>query len=263
MSYHTSVRADPVCGQCGYCVRGITSLTCPECGSDLREVGIIAPNMRLPTSKHVKALIWTFALPPAAFLISWLALSTVLPFSVKHKMDRRITCGPAYLKVALDAYAWEYPWQPGIMNNPPIHPSKVWLTDRNFNGLIETDLSSGAYHYWWGRGATVSQTSGFNGAAIANWLSGMGANPADPNVRHICDQIYKAVNDMHLGSANLNVPLLDLSGMPAGAVTPATSWTVHDEPNPVMIGVLALCWLIIWIYGFRRIYGRQKITASP
>jgi lipid-A-disaccharide synthase-like uncharacterized protein len=36
----------PVCGQCGYVVRGISSLTCPECGSDLREVGVLAPTRR-------------------------------------------------------------------------------------------------------------------------------------------------------------------------------------------------------------------------
>lgn len=29
------------CGQCGYLVRGISGLTCPECGADLREAGII------------------------------------------------------------------------------------------------------------------------------------------------------------------------------------------------------------------------------
>ncbi|MEM9111381.1 MAG: hypothetical protein AAGC72_15305 [Planctomycetota bacterium] len=33
----------PSCGQCGYAVRGIETLACPECGADLREVGIIMP----------------------------------------------------------------------------------------------------------------------------------------------------------------------------------------------------------------------------
>src|SRR4051812_17324269 len=35
------------CGRCGYDVRGLPTFTCPECGSDLREVGIVsdaAPN---------------------------------------------------------------------------------------------------------------------------------------------------------------------------------------------------------------------------
>ena len=28
------------CGKCGYSVKGLESMTCPECGADLREVGI-------------------------------------------------------------------------------------------------------------------------------------------------------------------------------------------------------------------------------
>lgn len=50
--YHTRRRArqrkirEPVCARCGYLVRGIAQLRCPECGSDLREVGIIAPGPR-------------------------------------------------------------------------------------------------------------------------------------------------------------------------------------------------------------------------
>lgn len=35
----------PACGGCGYDVRGATegAMTCPECGSDFKEVGITAP----------------------------------------------------------------------------------------------------------------------------------------------------------------------------------------------------------------------------
>ncbi|MGA2500705.1 MAG: hypothetical protein ABSH20_23450, partial [Tepidisphaeraceae bacterium] len=32
-----------VCGKCGYIVLGLPTFTCPECGSDLREVGILRP----------------------------------------------------------------------------------------------------------------------------------------------------------------------------------------------------------------------------
>lgn len=33
----------PSCGGCGYPTRGISELTCPECGADLRKVGIRMP----------------------------------------------------------------------------------------------------------------------------------------------------------------------------------------------------------------------------
>jgi class 3 adenylate cyclase len=33
---------EPSCGRCGYLVKGLTTFTCPECGSDLRDVGIVS-----------------------------------------------------------------------------------------------------------------------------------------------------------------------------------------------------------------------------
>ena len=35
-----------VCGACGYPVRGMTALNCPECGADLRVAGIVRPTRR-------------------------------------------------------------------------------------------------------------------------------------------------------------------------------------------------------------------------
>ena len=33
-------RREPACGKCGYSSRGLSNFECPECGADLREVGI-------------------------------------------------------------------------------------------------------------------------------------------------------------------------------------------------------------------------------
>lgn len=38
----------PECGACRYPVEGLTGWRCPECGSDLRSVGIAAPGMFTP-----------------------------------------------------------------------------------------------------------------------------------------------------------------------------------------------------------------------
>jgi hypothetical protein len=43
---------DPVCGRCGYAVRGLPTFTCPECGADLREVGILTPRRGGPPSAN-------------------------------------------------------------------------------------------------------------------------------------------------------------------------------------------------------------------
>jgi class 3 adenylate cyclase/predicted RNA-binding Zn-ribbon protein involved in translation (DUF1610 family) len=68
--------ADPTCGSCGYIVTGLTTFTCPECGSDLRQVGIIRGSVAKakparPLSKLLLPLAgWTILLPIVAWLIS-------------------------------------------------------------------------------------------------------------------------------------------------------------------------------------------------
>lgn len=36
----------PCCGACRYPVEGLSTFTCPECGADLREAGILVPGVR-------------------------------------------------------------------------------------------------------------------------------------------------------------------------------------------------------------------------
>ena len=49
----------PTCGACGYGVRGVSSLRCPECGADLREVGIITPGRQGTVTPVIFTVIWT------------------------------------------------------------------------------------------------------------------------------------------------------------------------------------------------------------
>jgi hypothetical protein len=45
-----SAEAGGCCGKCGYSTRALTTFACPECGADLREVGIVQPTKRaVPT----------------------------------------------------------------------------------------------------------------------------------------------------------------------------------------------------------------------
>ena len=42
-----------------------------------------------------------------------------------------------------------------------------------------------------------------------------------------------------------------------GTVKAASFWIVYDEPNPIVIGILSLFWLVLWLYGLRRINPRR------
>ena len=70
----------PVCGQCGYGTRGLTGLACPECGADLREVGIVTPRARGQVGPAKFIGLWTLLLPVPMLV----AVSLVLAFFAPH-----------------------------------------------------------------------------------------------------------------------------------------------------------------------------------
>ncbi|MEX2214816.1 MAG: adenylate/guanylate cyclase domain-containing protein [Phycisphaeraceae bacterium] len=57
---------DPVCGACRYPVRGLSTFQCPECGADLREVGMLRPRGR--GSFRAAVIAWTIMWPSLMIL---------------------------------------------------------------------------------------------------------------------------------------------------------------------------------------------------
>jgi len=62
------------CGQCGYVVEGLTTMFCPECGSDFRKVGIVKPKKRAVSPVRF-TLLWTVLLAPIALVLGSLMVA--------------------------------------------------------------------------------------------------------------------------------------------------------------------------------------------
>ncbi len=79
----------PRCGQCGYIVHGLPGSICPECGSDLTVVGLLAPNLRKNLRTAGIMLVWTVIaaiLGPAI----WHAAQPVLPRHYTLHIDQTL-----------------------------------------------------------------------------------------------------------------------------------------------------------------------------
>jgi hypothetical protein len=252
---------EPVCGKCRYCVRGITSLVCPECGSDLREVGIIAPNAALPLPNYAKAIFWTLFLPIPAFLLSWLMLVTILPYSVTRKVHRMIFCQQSYMNVTLQVFGTERLPAPALASQVPPPFDEITIYDPASQNSMVVHLSTGAYTSL-KINRLVQQPSGFNSSAIVQWVSGGLINGSDPRVKQMCDGVYGAVVEMQTGNAGNFTRILDLAGNQIGVAHPATAWVVHDEPHPAIIAGLCALWLAVWLYGIWRVYARRKTGTA-
>jgi hypothetical protein len=60
---------EPHCGQCRYIVRAVSSWQCPECGSDLRNVGVRTGKDQLPFALASRIVLWTVLLPGPAMIL--------------------------------------------------------------------------------------------------------------------------------------------------------------------------------------------------
>jgi hypothetical protein len=253
--------ADPVCGKCGYCVRGIEGLTCPECGSDLREVGILTSRHRRPATPWVYFALWTLALPIGAILVSVLLMRTVIPFSQTSKVHRTIFFqAPPYLFTTLQVNGAAREWQPPLAQRTPIPPQILHVQDQGSGRWLEINMNTRGYSYRTTNGSLVQSGGGMNGGVLADWLGTCGINAADPRVRSLCDAAYPALADISQGGALAAgfMPINDASGRQLGIAHPAVLWTVYDEPHPAVIAALAAFWLLLWIYGIRRIHRRTR-----
>jgi len=253
--------AEPTCGKCGYCVRGISGLICPECGSDLREVGII-PAGGLRSPRFSAAMAWTFALPLPAVLISILLMNTVLPYCQTLKISRDILCQAPYLNLTFDLFGKQAIWQPVLVPHNSAFPENVVLMTQQHGTFLQVNLKSGAYDYYARNGVWIHGANGFSGAIIANWLAGSGVNTADQRARDLCDQVYLAMNEIPQGNAGKSTVFHDHNGLQVGVARPASKWIVHDEPSPIAVGALVLFWIVLWAYGIRRIRQRDR-PAKP
>ena len=78
------------CGSCGYPAEGVGSFECPECGSDLRRVGILPPGVRVRSRLPglvVLLSLWTAGVMVGGGLLYGVLATTVLPHTATETAD--------------------------------------------------------------------------------------------------------------------------------------------------------------------------------
>src|SRR5688500_2850472 len=191
-------QADPTSGKCGYIIRGIAGFTCPECGSDLREVGIVAPGLRKPLGTAARLALWTavavapamiFGSVGASYLAPWQATSTRNRFifiqsptvtqtiEVRQEGGQRVIGRPAY--------------------NHPVPLQKMTLSLRSGPQTIDdmrVDLASRAAQFM-DPTRKVAVTGTLDAAFSAAWLNANGIT--DATVPQRAADVLAAIDDMN------------------------------------------------------------------
>jgi hypothetical protein len=244
------------CGACGYDTTGLTAgLTCPECGADLRRVGIT----RRPTSAGLPR----FAAAAVAFTGAWVLCGLILGAVVSELSLRRrqfkqdiVLSEPASRAYGgLDMIAEGSAWQ-GMpvpvrvrVELQQLIPSGAPPVPARLPAPMLPDPATGAYSYVDATGRRIAQASGFGPDAILAWLGAAGVNTPDARLRDEARAAWLAVlragrrprAEAMLGVGGSSSATMGLRG-PFNTVRVSQQSSLIENPWPAR--ALAAVWLV-------------------
>ena len=244
----------PSCGKCGYVVQGLPTFTCPECGSDLREAGIITSTQRRPFGPLARASLWTLILPVPALLFTVLAAMTILPTRVTRNETWDLV-GPAS-----GAYGGLRVLAKGDMLSWPSQPATPALTQISFEwaagdpprvGPLAVDLQTKGYRYQKADHTRVAGESGCDAGVIRDWLRENGVDVTSAGVEAEINALAGIVT-----AGNLNaIP----SAVFASASKSAGGGYISPGGDPrLLLGF----WLVVWLIGLWFCIRRRRGAAA-
>ena len=230
------------CGKCSYRVEGLETLRCPECGSDLREVGIVTPATSGRVSPVVWAILWTIILPLPAFFLYIIVASLLPAFYMNSRVvdlnQSRADAGYSQVRMTLE--------------------SETAASPNSYNkGRLALLLSSKQYgtEFMFDPAAVESQTDR-TPEAVAQWIAdetGMSA-PDDLMVAEANELLEHIDNAIR----NSSITTTDTSSFRGGSM----SSSVRDVSKRwYQIGGFIL-WAVVWIFGIVVIFRRSRRSGS-
>ena len=256
---------EPSCGRCGYIVRGIPTLTCPECGSDLREVGITTGSTGhgqwIPF--FFGALVWSLVLHFAASL-TVLAIDAVLPRrgAAVHLVTLLLPKSGTFQSVTINA-SGDYRTGAAAAADPyePVVSAELLLNDGGI-ATLRADSRRDHYAYRAPAGLEVSASGEPDAAVILAWMKHCGIDTSSPDVLREASQI---VQEMRSPPPNRTSSGYESSGSssPYGAFASGTmNWSADAYawwPNAILWTLALLAWLA----GLRWLARRFGVLATP
>ncbi|MCC6679572.1 MAG: hypothetical protein IT445_01605 [Phycisphaeraceae bacterium] len=218
------------CGQCGYSVRGIAALQCPECGADLREVGIVTPGSSRPRGAFLGvSVLWLIVMAVVTVYFMSLAISSVMYQRASHRM---IFVQAPYWNTTIEAKQSGPDVVEMSVQGQGNVPVMTWEVARD-----EYQTSAGAVH-------------GMNPTAIVAWMNQCGVsvqNPQDAQTLASADVVIAAAREVAAGmqAGFMNGP--HVTAHPTHVMSvyrPRSKWIVLGITLlPVLLTLSGLLWL--------------------
>lgn len=231
---------EPVCGKCGYIVKGLPSSICPECGSDLKRVGII-------THRSCSAI------SPILFILCWsvLTLLGTRTYLAGRPYESKKTRGLVPLSQSyerIDVLGGELEYQSGSA----IGTMKLYLSNppEVYQCGMEIDFPSLTYRYQLpeNNGDYVDGDMVLDKEAMLQWMNSAGVDVENGQVADETADIVSLVSSVSKGHncAGICDQLKFFQSHKIIGVPPKIlpdSW----------FAALAIIWLVVLVFVLRRL----------
>ncbi len=248
----------PRCGACGYPTRGIAELVCPECGADLREVGIRPPGARRD-SRLGAAVLWSLLVLILGGVMVPLLFYNLAPiraiYHQRHELYRPASGAFTGLTLTQLSSLLHSPFAGGRVVRAAA-PVTIRLQKRD--GSSETlEVQTSVTGTWHVMGGSVGGGYALNQASLVAWLvrvTGNTASAADGQAVEVLQQLgemTRATYTLWPGSRSSSG---SGSWYPSASFANLNVQTSTDiRRSPLFLLMLVLIALGIWGYGLRRI----------
>ena len=289
-SVSKSSSAMPGCGRCGYPAHGITSFECPECGADLREVGIQHPGQ----GKSAVA----GCLPPILLTVVILIVASILgpvianqlPTYSQNSFDLRLNPNSGQYNNAMLLFEATIKQPPGNQNNwigvstssrssGSVRTSQITITNlvptiritrlefqatpntaavtASFTARFQVDPVTQHANWTDGQGKQHNTTGPYTDKDVLAFLTTLGADPNNTDVQREADELYAMLDGIARGMNHYSLQGFGVRG--SGSTSLAFGGPSWFGPSYFSF------WLVLWIIGLvwliRR--GRSKAEGRP
>ena len=254
----------PLCGRCGYAVRGVGSLACPECGADFREVGIVTPAMRRRYIGPVLFIaIWSLALWMPGCTISGILIAVGPQKQIPHEDAYLVPKDPVaagYDTVDLrrSPYDMYGDWLDfGVPGNGDYMDVDIYGSN---NAWVSVDLTNNTYRDY--NASHNAPAKPFDRAAVEGWLGYAGADLTNPDVQQQADELYQTISQTRANG-------LGTGASPQFTSTSHSAWT-DTAPAPWFSISQVVFWPLVYVGGLflyfwlrrRHQAASQRLTAE-
>lgn len=229
----------PTCGRCGYDVRGLPSSICPECGSDLKVVGIVGPGT-VRAGVGLRALYWTLLMAMISPGVVWLGMRHGPAYRHEMAAYELVPRSGGYTRVAVQYFG------DGVGTTAPVDVVKCFFDPPNkITVILEVYRGGKTCRYQdqnWQR-----VTRPFDESAVLEAMRTGAVDTSSNQVKAEAAELYEMLRGIADGSRRTVAP----------ASFAAAGMRRSEMPAWMRWAYLGLC-VVVWRAGWWWIARREK-----